>query len=83
MEYALNGETVLGITFGEKNPEAAIRAILSSSKLTVADFRSETKERDALIWAAGSSKTHNIAKLLLSKSRSITDTRAVPSESAG
>ncbi|SCB63976.1 unnamed protein product [Fusarium graminearum] len=83
MEYALNGETVLGVAFGEKNPEAAMRAILSSSKLTVADFGSETKERDALIWAAGSSKTHDVAKLLLSKSRSITDTRAVPSESAG
>ncbi|KAJ4249867.1 hypothetical protein NW762_012210 [Fusarium torreyae] len=60
-------ETALCVAFKGKNPKSAMRTLLTSPKLKTAEFGKDDTKHDALLWAAGNSETHDIAKLLILK----------------
>ncbi|KAM0544379.1 hypothetical protein ACHAPJ_011838 [Fusarium lateritium] len=76
------GETALCVAFKGKKPERAMRTLLTSPKLKTAEFGKDDAKHDALLWAAGNSETHDIAKLLIVKGSMATKNYNAPPKSA-
>ncbi|KAH6880036.1 hypothetical protein B0T10DRAFT_519632 [Thelonectria olida] len=67
-----DGSTALDLAFNGDNPAMALESLLKSAKLVTVVFGSAKAQEDALLWAAGSSATHEVVRLLLSKNSDTT-----------